>query len=135
MARFLKLTQVVVSSANAGGQKRDNQIEVIDNHSAFGRSRVALGSFKSKEEAINFFNYSRTPLIRFLYLMTDESLTSLAKKVPDLMDYTNKNAMVDFTDDLSEQLYSLVGLTDEEIRYVESIVHSKDKVKTNHKSK
>ncbi|MGX8699376.1 MAG: Eco57I restriction-modification methylase domain-containing protein, partial [bacterium] len=33
--------QVVVSSANAGGQKRDNQLEIIDNHSVFGRSRVA----------------------------------------------------------------------------------------------
>ena len=43
--------QVVVSSANAGGQKRDNQIEIIDNHSAFGRSRVALGSFKTEKEA------------------------------------------------------------------------------------
>ena len=32
--------QVIVSSANAGGQKRDSQLEIIDNHSAFGRSRV-----------------------------------------------------------------------------------------------
>lgn len=72
--------QVVVSSANAGGQKRDNQIEVIDNHSAFGRSRVALGSFKTEKEAQNFFKYCRTNIIRFMFLMTDESLTSLGKK-------------------------------------------------------
>ena len=31
--------------ANAGGQKRDWQLELLDNHSAFGRSRVALGMF------------------------------------------------------------------------------------------
>lgn len=28
--------------ANAGGQKRDWQLELLDNHSAFGRSCVAL---------------------------------------------------------------------------------------------
>lgn len=119
--------QVVVSSANAGGQKRSNQIEIIDNHSAFGRSRVAIGSFKTREEAVNYFNYSQTNLIRFMYLMTDESLTSLAKKVPDIMDYTFSNKLVDFTKDLNEQLYKLVGLTDDEIKYVESVVLSKDK--------
>ena len=45
---YISEWQVVVSSANAGGQKRDNQIEVIDDHSAFGRSRVALGTFKTQ---------------------------------------------------------------------------------------
>ena len=30
--------------ANAGGQKRDWQLGLLDNHSAFGRSRVALGA-------------------------------------------------------------------------------------------
>ena len=67
--------QVVVSSANAGGQKRDNQIEIIDNHSAFGRARVALASFATKEEAFNFFNFARTYIIRFMFLMTDENLS------------------------------------------------------------
>lgn len=118
--------QVVVSSANAGGQKRDNQIEIIDNHSAFGRSRVALGSFKTQEEAVNFFNYSRTTLIRFMYLMTDESLTSLAKRVPDILNYSSNNEMIDFSKDLNKQLYALVGLTEEEIRYVESVIRYKD---------
>ena len=54
--------QVVVSSANAGGQKRSNQIEIIDNHSAFGRSRVAIGSFKTRR-GCELFNYSQTNLI------------------------------------------------------------------------
>lgn len=118
--------QVVVSSANAGGQKRDNQIEVIDNHSAFGRSRVALGSFKTQEEANNFFNYSRTALIRFMYLMTDESLTSLAKRVPDILDYSSSNELIDFSKDLNKQLYALIGLTEDEISYVESVIRIKD---------
>lgn len=118
--------QVVVSSANAGGQKRSNQIEIIDNHSAFGRSRVALGSFKTKEEAVNFFKYCRTPLIRFMFLMTDESLTSLAKKVPDLLDYSADNDLIDFSGDLSGELYRLIGLTDEEIKYVDAVISQKD---------
>ncbi len=125
---YIEYYQVVVSSAHPGGQVgRENQIEIIDNHSAFGRSRVAIGSFKTREEAVNYFNYSQTNLIRFMYLMTDESLTSLAKKVPDIMDYTFSNKLVDFTKDLNEQLYKLVGLTDDEIKYVESVVLSKDK--------
>ena len=77
--------QVVVSSANAGGQKRDNQIEIIDNHSAFGRARVALASFKTKEEAFNFFKYAKTYIIRFMFLMTDENLSSLGKKSPGFL--------------------------------------------------
>ena len=117
--------QVVVSSANAGGQKRDNQIEVIDNHSAFGRSRVALGSFKTKIEAINFYNYSKTYLIRFMFLMTDESLTSLGKKVPDIGDYTNGNQLIDFTQDLNVQLYKLFELSEEEISYIEDVINSR----------
>jgi len=118
--------KVVVSSANAGGQKRDWQLAVFDNHSAFGRSRVALGSFKTKAEADNFFAYCSTYLIRFLFLMTDESLTSLAKKVPDLGDYTKTNKFLDFTKDLNAQLYKLFGLKKCEVDYVESKIKSID---------
>ena len=118
-SKYIDQWQVVVSSANAGGQKRDSQMEIIDNHSAFGRSRVAIGSFETKEEAVNYFKYSKTPLIRFMYLMTDESLTSLAKKVPDLLDYTDNNGWLDFSGDLSAQLFSLFGLNNEEQQYVE----------------
>ena len=121
-ASYINEWQVVVSSANAGGQKRDNQIEIIDNHSAFGRSRVALGSFKTQNEAQNFYNYANTDLIRFMFLMTDEALTSLGKKVPDIMDYSNKNKLIDFSKDLNKQLYELVGLSSEEISFIESKV-------------
>ena len=125
-AEYIDEWQVVVSSANAGGQKRDSHIGIVDNHSAFGRSRVALGSFKTKDEAENFFKYCRTYLVRFMFLMTDESLTSLGKKVPDIMDYTSANTIVDFTKDLNEQLYKAVGLTQEEINYVEGRIKGMD---------
>lgn len=117
---YIYLWKVIVSSANAGGQKRDNQIEIVDNHSAFGRSRVALGAFKTKIEAQNFYNYANTNLIRFMFLMTDESLTSLGKKVPDIKDYTNNNKFIDFKKDLNSQLYKLFDLSKDEIEYLES---------------
>lgn len=116
--------QVVVSSANAGGQKRDNQIEIIDNKSAFGRARVALGTFKTQEEAINFYNYSNTYIIRFMYLMTDEALTSLGKKVPDIKDYTSNNSILNFSMDLNTQLYNLIGFSFDEIKYLEDKINT-----------
>lgn len=119
---YIEEWQVVVSSANAGGQKRDNQLEIIDNHSAFGRARVALASFRSYEEARNFFTYAQTYIVRFMFLMTDEALTSLGKHVPDLIEYSAANYLVDFSADLNGQLYQLIGLTKDEIQHIENTV-------------
>ena len=55
-----------------------------------------------------------------MFLMTDESLTSLAKKVPDIMDYSSKNEYIDFSKDVNAQLTKLIGLTGEEVAYIES---------------
>ena len=104
--------KVIVSSANAGGQKRDNQIAVLDNRSAFGRSRVALKTFATEEEARNFFTYCQTDFIRYAFLLTDEALTSLGKLVPDLLDYSNNNGVIDYSGDVNEQLYTLFGIGD-----------------------
>ena len=131
---FIDQWKVVVSSANAGGQKRDWQIEVFDNHSAFGRARVGLGSFKTKAEAENFYAYCTTYLIRFLFLMTEESLTSLAKKVPDVLDYTKNNKLLDFTKDLNAQLYALCGLTSVEVKYIEKTIIDMDASRSRRKT-
>lgn len=117
-AELIDEWQVVVSSANAGGQKRDNQLEIIDNHSAFGRSRVALKSFKTEEEAKNFYNYVKSYIIRYAFLMTDENLTSLAKRVPDILNYKSDNELIDFKKDIDEQLRRLIGLTNDEFQYI-----------------
>lgn len=127
--KYIDEWQVVVSSANAGGQKRDNQIEIIDNHSAFGRARVALNSFTTKQEAVDFYNYARTYLVRFMFLMTDEALTSLGKRVPDLMDYTENNPIIDFSAPLDNQLYQLVGLKPAEIKHIEDTINNLRKKK------
>lgn len=95
-SEYLNKWKVIVSSANAGGQKRSNQIAIVDNHSVFGRSRVALKTFATEKEAQNFFKYATSEVIRFAFLLTDESLTSLAKKVPDLLDYSDKNGIIDY---------------------------------------
>ena len=57
-SEYLNKWKVIVSSANAGGQKRSNQIAIVDNHSAFGRSRVALKTFATEKEARNFLKYA-----------------------------------------------------------------------------
>lgn len=114
---YIDKWQVIVSSANAGGQKRDNQIAIADNHSAFGRARVALRSFDTYDEALNFYNYCNTYIIRYSFLMTDEALSSLGKQVPDLVNYKD-NTIIDFNGNLDEQLFSLIGFTNDEIDYI-----------------
>lgn len=117
--------KIIVSSANAGGQKRSNQIAIVDNHSAFGRSRVALKTFTTEQEAKNFFKYATSEIIRFAFLLTDESLTSLAKKVPDLLDYTDNNGTIDYNSDVNAQLYKLFGIDDKNRQHIQEILASK----------
>lgn len=122
--KYIDEWQVVVSSANAGGQKRDNQLEIIDNHSAFGRSRLALRSFKTKAEAVNFHKYVKSYFIRYAFLLTDESLTSLGKEVPDIADYSDANGIVDFKGDVDEQLCALFSISADEFSYMKNRVTS-----------
>ena len=109
--------KVVVSSANAGGQKRDNQLAILDNHSVFGRSRIALHVFDTEEEAHHFYLYMKTYFVRFAFLMTDENLGTLGIKVPDLITYSS-NPLVSFEDNLDEQLFSLCGFSNSEQDYI-----------------
>ena len=122
---YLDRWKVIVSSANAGGQKRSNQIAIVDNHSAFGRSRVALKTFATKQEAKNFFKYATSEIIRFAFLLTDESLTSLAKKVPDLLDYSDNNGLIDYSGNVNEQLYSLFGIDEKNQQHIKEVLASK----------
>ena len=122
---YLNKWKVVVSSANAGGQKRSNQIAVLDNHSAFGRSRVALKCFDTQNEAQNFFKYAKSELIRFAFLLTDESLSSLAKQVPDIMNYRSDNGLIDFNGDINSQLYDLFEISKEDIAHIKEVLATK----------
>ena len=125
-ANYINEWQVVVSSAHPGGQEgRDNQAAVIDNRSAFGRSRVALKSFKTKREAENFFKYINCHFIKYAFLLSDEALSSLAKFVPDIIDYTDNNHFIDFSisiPEIDKQLYKKYNLTESEIAFIESMI-------------
>lgn len=122
---YLDRWKVVVSSANAGGQKRSNQLEILDNYSAFGRVKVALKTFMTQREAQNFYNYVDSELIRFAFLLTDESLTSLAKQVPDIGNYTDQNGVIDFSKDINAQLYHIFGITKAEQKYIKGVLEKK----------
>lgn len=125
-ANLLPYWKVVVSSANAGGQKRSNQIAIIDNYSAFGRSRVALKLFKTKREAENFYKYATSDFIRYTFLLTDESLTSLAKQVPDIIDYTDNNTYINFSEDISTQLYNLFNISPHTQKHIKDTISDKE---------
>ena len=124
---YLDKWKVVVSSANAGGQKRSNQITILDNHSAFGRARVALKTFNTKTEAQNFFKYANSTFIRFTFLLTDESLTSLARLVPDIKDYSDNNHIIDFSKDVDEQLFRLFDIDAHNQAHIREVVAKKSK--------
>ena len=119
---YLDKWKVVVSSANAGGQKRSNQMAILDNYSAFGRSRGALKVFDTESEAKNFFKYANSELIRFAFLMTDENLTSLAKQVPDILDYSNDNGIIDFSRDINQQLYTLFEIDETNQAHIKEVL-------------
>ena len=122
---FINDWKVVVSSANAGGQKRSNQLAILDNYSVFGRSRVALKTFRTEKEARNFYKYVKSDLIRFAFLMTDESLTSLAKQVPDILNYSDDNNWIDFNLDINDQLYKLFDIDKDSQSYIKDILSKK----------
>lgn len=71
------------------------------------RSRVPLKTFTTKQEAQNFIKYATSEIIRFAFLLTDESITSLVKKVPDLSDYSDNNGLIDYSGNVNEQLSAL----------------------------
>lgn len=120
---YIEQWQVVVSSAHPGGQEgRDNQLTIIDNHSAFGRARVALKSFMSEEEAVNFSKYVKSNMIKYAFLLTDEALSSLGKYVPDILNYHSDNGIIDFNSNIDNQLYELIKLSAEEIAFIESMI-------------
>ena len=125
-SEYLNKWKVIVSSANAGGQKRSNQIAIVDNHSAFGRSHVALKTFETEKEAQNFFRYATSEIIRFAFLLTDESLTSLAKKVPDLLTYSDENGIIDYNNDINTQLYELFRIDKKNQQHIREILASKE---------
>ena len=57
--------------------------------------------------------------------MTDESITSLAKLVPDIIDYTNENSIINFNKYIDNQLVELLWISKEEYIYIRSKINEK----------
>lgn len=111
--------KVVVSSAHPGGQDgRDNQLEVLDDKSVFGRARVSLKIFDTEKEAKNFYKFFNSNIIKFSLLLTDENLASFGMQTIDIVDYSDTNKYIDFNKDIDKQLIKLLGLTEEEYAYI-----------------
>ena len=77
---------------------------------------VAIGSFKTAEEARNLMAYIQTKFFRFMVMLlknTQHALKKVYQLVPQ-QDFTKK-----WTD---EELYAKYGLTEEEIAFIESMI-------------
>lgn len=83
-----------------------------------------MKSFKIKEEAENFYRYVSSYFIRYTFLLTDEALTSLGKEVPDFIDYSTKNKVINFNKNIDLQLCRIFEITDEEFAYMKNRVRS-----------
>lgn len=57
--------------------------------------------------------------------MTDESLTSLAKKVPDLLDYSDTNGIIDYNGDVNAQLYKTFEIDSRNQLYIKEVLASR----------
>jgi len=79
-------------------------------------SYIVGGMDKSKDQAMNFFNYLKTNFVRFLILQSLSSinLSREAYVLVPLQDFSHP-----WTD---EMLYKKYGLTDEEIAFIESMI-------------
>jgi hypothetical protein len=80
-----------------------------------------LKTFKTEKEARNFYKYVKSELIRFAFLMTDESLTSLAKQVPDILDYSDNNGYINYGRDVNEQLYELFNIGKDQREHIKKL--------------
>jgi hypothetical protein len=54
--------------------------------------------------------------------MTDENLTSLAKQVPDILDYSNDNGIIDFSRDINQQLYTLFEIDETNQAHIKEVL-------------
>lgn len=116
--QFIDQYQVVVSSASPGGQRYSNQIAIMDNKSVFGRTRLALRSFKTLKEAQNFLKYAESKVIKYTFLLTDDRLSSLAKWVPDILNYSDNSKLINFSQNIDIQLCNLIGISKAEFNYM-----------------
>ena len=70
--------------------------------------------------------FCQSNIVRFLFLMTDEALTTLAKEVPWFGVWKTADGLLDFNDDVNKQLCTLFKLTKPEATYVTKTIRTLD---------
>lgn len=48
------------------------------------------------------------------------------KKVPDLLDYSDENGIIDYNGDVNAQLYKLFGIDDRNQQHIQDVLGSKE---------
>lgn len=51
-------------------------------------------------------------------------MTSLGLLVPDIENYRADNPVLDFTKNLDEQLFKIINLDDDEIKYIKNVINT-----------
>lgn len=77
-------------------------------------------------KAGSFMKFCQSDIVRFLFLMTDEVLTTLAKEVPWLGEWKTVDGLLNFNEDVNKQLCTLFKLTKPESAYVTKTIRTLD---------
>ena len=80
-------------------------------------------------KAGNFMKFCQSDIVRFLFLMTDEVLTTLAKEVPWFGEWKTADGLLDFSRDINTQLCTLFKLTKPETSYVTKTIRTLDNIR------
>ena len=89
-------------------------------------SRLIFSAGGDALKAENFMKFCQSDIVRFLFLMTDEALTTLAKEVPWFHEWKTADGLLDFNDDVNKQLCTLFKLTKTEATYVTKTIRTLD---------
>lgn len=121
---ILNKYKVIITKAMSGGNKPSSEgnyqvissLRVLKPQEVCTETYLVLNSFKRKEDAQGMYSYVKTKLFRFLLLQSLTSINISREKfqfVP-LQDFSKP-----WTD---EELYAKYGLTEDEIRFIESMI-------------
>lgn len=89
-------------------------------------SRLIFSAGGDALKAENFMKFCQSDIVRFLFLMTDEALTTFAKEVPWFHEWKTADGLLDFNDDVNKQLCTLFKLTKPEATYVTKTIRTLD---------
>lgn len=112
---YIDRWKVIVSSMNPAGSRGTGHsplAEILGPGELFGRSRIALATFESEDEARNFFYFAKTVFARFHYGALGDSQRLLGAVVPDFGRFLSDSPL-DFTlplEELSHAIATLYGL-------------------------